>query len=370
MISKIKWLLLITSLITITVVLITGCSSLGGSLSKEDEKMYKKSKNFNANKRIFENRIPDINERWKKRVYNYAAFKEFLFGGENRRPNKKLPEQKPSVAKFKVNKDKPQVIWFGHSSFLLSLKGRLILVDPVFSDSASPLSFLNKRFQAPVIDLKDLQEIDYILISHDHYDHLDMESIQFYKNQNIKFLVPLGVSVHLRKWGIAENKIKEFDWWDEFKLDEFRFVFTPAQHFSGRGLFDEAKTLWGSWVIKSQDFNIYFSGDSGYDTHFKEIGDKLGPFDIAFLECGQYNEKWKEVHMMPQDTMQAYFDLRSKKLFPVHWGMFDMAIHAWNDPAQKIYLLAQEKQAEVIIPLIGETIDLNQKYDTKLWWNF
>tara|TARA_R100000005_G_C5003617_1_gene212076 strand:- start:3075 stop:4187 length:1113 start_codon:yes stop_codon:yes gene_type:complete len=364
-----KWLFLIISAVAITIIVTTGCSSLGGSLDREDEMLYQRSKNFNSEKKIFENRIPDINERWKKRVYTYAAFKEFLFTGENRRPNEKLPEQKPDIDKFLSNQDNPQVIWFGHSSFLLSLQGKTILVDPVFSASASPWGFLNKRFQPPVVSLKELPVIDYVLISHDHYDHLDMESIRFFGDQNIDFLVPLGVSVHLRKWGIDKDKIKEFDWWDELQLENFQFVFTPSQHFSGRALFDEAKTLWGSWVIKSQNYNVYFSGDSGYDTHFKEIGDKYGPFDIAFLECGQYNEKWKEAHLMPEDTMRAFVDLKAKQLFPVHWGMFDMAIHAWNEPAQKIYALSRQKKAQIVIPQIGEMIDLNQKYETKVWWN-
>lgn len=346
----------------------TGCSAFGTRPDKTYDEKFKASSHYNQKEKIFFNRRPDLVKEMRKRAMSFAVFKEWFSKGLDRIPTKPLPEVKPSMEEFMAASSEMKVIWFGHSTFLLNMNGRIILVDPVFSGSAAPFSFMVKRFQKPVLELAELPKIDYVIISHDHYDHLDMESIQFFKDKDVTILAPLGVSSHMIGWGIDSQKIVELDWWQSHKDGEFEFVATPAQHFSGRNGIHDNTTLWASWVIKNQSHNIYFSGDSGYDTHFKEIGDKYGPFDLAFLENGQYNEKWKEVHMLPEESVQAYFDLRAKRYFPVHWGMFELAFHSWYEPIVKVNQYSKEKGVNLISPKLGEIIQINDQYLNKAWW--
>lgn len=288
--------------------------------------------------------------------------------GKNRRPGFRLPEVQPDLEQFLKPSSHIKVIWFGHSSFLLNVHGKVILVDPVFAESASPFRNFVSRFQPPVLQLEELPTPDFIVISHDHYDHLDMKAIRHFAHKNIKFLTPLGVGSHLTHWGVDEKKIHELDWWESLQFDQLEFIATPAQHFSGRSPFSENKTLWASWVIRSEQHSIFFSGDSGYDTHFKEIGDKYGPFDLAFIENGQYNKSWRTVHSLPEDSVQAFFDLRAKKFFPIHWGMFVLAMHTWRDPVDQLLRLSQERGVPIVTPKLGELITLDEEYKNTEWW--
>ncbi len=344
------------------------CSSFGTRPNKEYKKSYIDSKHFNKEKGIFENRRPDLIAQMKKNNMNFAMIKEWFKGGPDRVPNQLLPEKKPDLVEFLKPSSELKVIWFGHSTFLLNMDGAIVLVDPVFGKSAAPFSFMVKRFQKPVLELSELPKIDYIIISHDHYDHLDMTSVKFFTDKETLFITPLGVGSHLIGWGIKKERITERDWWQSAKFEGVEFIATPAQHFSGRDAIHDNETLWASWVFKSKNHNIYFSGDSGYDTHFKDIGDKYGPFDIAFLENGQYNEKWKEVHMLPNESVQAYKDLKAKKYFPVHWGMFELALHAWYDPMDQLIKNSKDEEVNIIAPIIGEVVNLNKKHDLKYWW--
>lgn len=237
----------------------------------------------------------------------------------------------------------------------------------MFSNSASPFAFINKRFQKPVLALEELPKVDYIVLSHDHYDHLDMQTIKFFKNTNTKFVVPLGVGRHLQYWGITADRITELDWWQTIKYDNLEFILTPAQHFSGRKLIDYNHTLWGSWVVRDASHSIFFSGDSGYAKHFKEIGDKYGPFDLVFIENGQYDPAWRDVHMLPEDVIQAVLDLRAKAFVPIHWGMFCLAPHQWFEPIENIYKLAIACNIDLYTPKIGQVIVL-EKTTTQAWW--
>lgn len=264
-----------------------------------------------------------------------------------------------------------QLTWFGHSTFLLEIEGKKILIDPMLGQRPSPISFLGaKRYSEELpIEAEKLPFIDAILISHDHYDHLDYESIKKLKNKVGRFFTPLGVGNHLISWGVAEEKITELNWWESIEFDKINLICTPARHFSGRGLFDRAATLWCSWVIRGTKNNIYFSGDSGYDVHFKDIGDKYGPFDISLLECGQYNEDWKLLHMMPEESVQASIDLKSKLILPIHWGAFTLAFHDWTEPVERLKLKATELNAPVTTPKIGEPVILgNGTYPIEKWW--
>jgi len=261
------------------------------------------------------------------------------------------------------------VIRFGHSTLLFKLENEFVLTDPVFSKRASPFSFMGpKRFHDSPISIEELPFINSVIISHDHYDHLDKKSIKKLKNKVGTFYTTLEVGRHLIKFGIPRRKIVELDWWENKKSGSLDFVCTPSQHFSGRTLFDRDKTLWSSWVIKAPKGKFYFGADGGYFEGFKEISFNHGPFDMTFLEVGAYNEKWRDIHMMPQDSIQAHKDLKGKVMFPVHNGTFDLSLHAWFEPFDKINVLAKEHDVEIRFPKMGEPISLITYTPTTNWW--
>lgn len=288
---------------------------------------------------------------------------------EGREPAAALPIVKTDLKQ--VEAGKPVIVWFGHSSLLIKAGGKNILVDPVFSERASPVQYAgSKRYPGTsVYSVDDLPHIDYLFITHDHYDHLDYETITRLKAKTGKFFVPLGVGSHLEYWGIEQGRITELDWWDSKTLSSsMEIIATPARHFSGRGLTDRNKTLWASYVLILPGHRIYIGGDSGYDTHFKEIGEKYGPFDLVILESGQYNAYWPHIHMMPEETVQASLDLRGKVLQPVHWGKFTLALHPWDEPVKRVQKKAEELDVTLTTPRIGEPVVLDSIYPAKAWW--
>lgn len=230
--------------------------------------------------------------------------------------------------------DKPTVVWFGHSSYLIKAKGVTVLVDPVFSGNASPVTFFGQSFPGSnVYGPADMPPIDLLILSHDHYDHLDYKTITQLIPKVKKFYTALGVGAHLERWGVPADRIVEFDWCESQAIrDGIRLTATPTRHFSGRS-FARGKTLWASFVLNIHGYNLYLGGDSGYDTHFADIGAKYGPFDLALLECGQYNEDWLLIHMFPEEVVTAAQDLRAKTLLPVHWGKFALAYLERTHPA-------------------------------------
>jgi L-ascorbate metabolism protein UlaG (beta-lactamase superfamily) len=267
--------------------------------------------------------------------------------------------------------DTPAIYRLGHSSLLLKIAGKIILIDPMFSQRASPFSFMGpKRFHPVPLNIEDFAEIDAVIISHDHYDHLDKETIIKLRNKTKQFFVPLGVGEYLAKWGVATDKVNELDWWQSVDLDGVKFTATPAQHFSGRGLSDRNKTLWASWVVTTATHNIFYSGDGGYFDGFKKIGAMLGPFDLAILENGAYDENWSSVHMMPAQTIQAHQDLNARVLLPVHNSTFDLAFHPWYDPLAKLSVLALEQDIKLATPIIGEQYLLGEEVPSSPWWEF
>lgn len=348
--------------------LVGSCSSLGSSPDKVEQEDFKSSPQFDPLTRKFQNRLPKVHQDMKKNFNFWSMLKHWINGSEQREPSSKLPQEKPNLEDFLKPSEHIKTIWLGHSTILLNLGGKVILIDPVFSSSASPVSFLVKRFQAPALAMEELPAIDFVLISHDHYDHLDRDSIVFLGKTQATFITPLGVGSHLKGWGIDEKRIVEKDWWQSAPFDGIRFTATPAQHFSGRKGLDENCTLWASWVITSGEHNVYFSGDSGYDTHFKEIGARLGPFDVAFIESGQYNETWEAVHMLPEQAIQAFQDLKAKQYFPIHWGMFTLSFHSWYEPIERISALAKKKKIHLVSPKLGEIVDHGQDQQHSEWW--
>lgn len=275
----------------------------------------------------------------------------------------------PLVSRDLVKLEDYSVMRLSHSTLLFKIEGEFLLTDPVFSERISPLSFIGpKRFHPTPIEIEALPPIKAVIISHDHYDHLDKESIKKLHPKVEKFYTSLGVGAILEDFGVPKSKIVELDWWDSIVVEPFVFIATPAQHFSGRGLLDHYDTLWSSWVIKTPKASFYFGADGGYFDGFKEIGERYGPFDMTFLEVGAYNLAWQEVHMMPEQSVQAHIDLKGKTIFPIHNGTFDLALHAWYEPFVRVDKEAQKREVPIVYPKMGEAISLINENNTSRWW--
>jgi len=298
---------------------------------------------------------------------------KYFKGNEERAPNNPLPTVKFDKTRFeKLGASEPVISWLGHSTVLIKLEGTVFITDPVFSKRASMVSFFGpKRFDYEnQIKLTDLPKIDVVIISHDHYDHLDYGTIEKLHPQVSQFFIPLGVAAHLEKWGVPSNKIIELDWWEEVNFgDKFKLVATPTRHFSGRGITDRFKTLWCSWVIQSENYRLFYGGDSGYFPGFKEIGEKYGPFDLTMLECGAYSIYWSTIHMMPEENVQAHIDLKGKILMPIHWGKFNLSIHSWTEPIERLLNRANFSEVKVATPPIAESWILSKDFPKSDWWN-
>lgn len=269
-----------------------------------------------------------------------------------------------------IPKDQDIFVWIGHSSYYIQTDGVSFLVDPVLSAYGAPFKFLNKAFKgSDIFKPEDIPELDYLIITHDHYDHLDYPTVKAIKDRVNRVILPLGVGAHLERWGYREDLLIEEEWGASIGLkNNIRIIFTPARHFSGRKL-KRNKTLWTSYVLETPTKKIFLGGDSGYDTHFKMIGEKYGPFDYAVIENGQYNEAWKYIHALPEDVVQASIDVKAKNIIPVHSSKFALALHPWNEPLKRITSLGKEKNLNILTPMIGATVDLNKAdHEFKVWW--
>lgn len=298
---------------------------------------------------------------------------EFFSSEGNKVPKDTLPITFHTAEDFISTPDSvSRITWFGHSAFMVEMDGKRLLLDPMLGPHASPISSFGKRFTPSPIQPTQLPYVDAVLFSHDHYDHLDYYTITRIRDSVGHFFVPLGVGSHLRRWGVPADRITELDWWQEVEYEDFTFACTPAQHFSGRGVSDRDHTLWGSWVIIGEWHKLYFSGDGGYFRGFKEIGDKYGPFDLCMMECGQYNQLWHEIHMMPEETFRAFLDLRGRVLMPIHWGAFNLALHSWDDPILRLLAEAERHRDttdfKIATPTVGQTFSLSDSIPTTQWW--
>lgn len=286
---------------------------------------------------------------------------EMMKGGDGREPKGVIPTVPFDKQAWEAVPDTSMAMaWFGHSTVLIKIDGITFLTDPVFGERASTFSFAGpRRFnyaQHMSVDL--LPHVDVVLLSHDHYDHLDHETIRRLKDK--RFIAPLGVGSHLERWGVPMSAISEFDWWESVAVGNAKLTLAPSRHFSGRNLNNRFSTLWGSWIIAGSTKRIYFGADSGYSSSFAEIGERFGPFDLAMLECGAYNEHWANIHMMPEETAQAAMDLRAKVLMPIHWGKFSLALHPWKEPMERVSRKAVELGMPMLTPRIGAiTTDLD-----------
>lgn len=348
------------------VIFVNHYPAFGNRPTRESLERIQRAPNYSGDK--FTNLYPT------KETFGWEDYKELFAqwwkGNPHRRPTRQLPYRgwkREELASFDTSGT--TAMWFGHSAFYLNMNGKHILLDPMFGEYPSPVPYMvNRRFNETLpVDVDDLPEIDVVVLSHDHYDHLDHGSILRLKDKTKLFLVPLGVGAHLEAWGVKKNRIRELYWYEDVVVDGITFTCTPAQHFSGRGLTDKMQTLWCSWVIRG-DHNIYFSGDSGYFPEFKKIGEQYGPFDACFLECGQYNPLWKDIHMFPEETAQAHLDLKGKTLIPIHWGAFSLGLHNWNEPVERLRTACVANSIELATPVIGEPIRIGEKQSFPMWW--
>lgn len=266
----------------------------------------------------------------------------------------------------------PLLYKISHSTVLMQLNGHYWLTDPVFSERASPVQWAGpKRFHQLPLQLADVPTLAAIVLSHDHYDHLDKQSVLTLNDRTEHFIVPLGVDQHLMRWGIPKEKIIALDWWQDTHVYGVTYTATPAQHFSGRGIHDKNKTLWASWAIQTEELNLFFSGDSGYFSGFKTIGERLGPFDLTLIETGAYNELWADIHMLPEQSLRAHLDLQGKHMMPIHNSSFDLAMHNWYEPLERIEAAARAYQVPLLTPVFGQAVPLNQLNaigTQKRWW--
>lgn len=367
--KKVKKIVKISTSLTIVIILIGilfGQSCSSATYSIEDVKMDKinKSKQFRNDK--FNNYKPSPDWGFFKM---FPIMWDFLVTNNNRKPDIELPTQKVDFSQIiNANSDELKVTWIGHSSQIINIDGKIVLTDPIFENRTAFMGPSRYNGDVP-LNIDNLPEIDLVLITHNHYDHLNSYTIENIHPKVTQFAVPLLVGAELEKMGVPREKIIELDWWEEIALfDNFIIAFTPTQHFSGRGIFDRDETLWGSYVVQGPHHKIYFSGDSGYFKGFKEIGEKYGPFDYTFLECGAYNEKWRFAHMFPEETAQAHIDLKGKVMQPIHWGTFDLALHSWYDPMRRVAKAADSLGIQLSTPIIGETITIDENLMTHKWW--
>lgn len=338
----------------------------GGKFSGRRLTRMKQSPNFKDG--VFQNLsfTPSVAEGFTMRQVLW----EFLTDKtENKKPAHLFPTQKTDLKNEPVSEN--FLVWMGHSSYYFQLDGKKFLVDPVFSGNASPIPGTTKAFAGTdVYSAEDFPEIDFLIISHDHYDHLDYITVKSLRPKIKHIICGLGVGAHFERWGFDEEKITELDWYDAEDIAKgFKITCTPARHFSGRR-FKRNNTLWSSFVLETQTKNIFLGGDSGYDFHFKEIGAKFGPFDWAILENGQYNEKWRYIHTLPEEFITVVEDLDVKNVLPVHSSKFALGQHAWNEPLQKVLENSRGKNFKLATPMIGEKLNLNDDSQVfAAWWD-
>ncbi|ROI06840.1 MULTISPECIES: MBL fold metallo-hydrolase [unclassified Chryseobacterium] len=360
------WIIAIVTVLIVAYFIVINGKAFGAVPKGKRLERIKKSKLYH--KKQFRNisHTPSIAEGYKMSTVTY----DFLFGKKHPllKPRHPIPSVQTDLKKLDKNVD--VFIWLGHSSYYLQTDGVSFLIDPVLSMYGSPFKYFNKAFKgADIFKPEDIPELDYLVITHDHFDHLDYPTVKAIEKRTGAAIVPLGVGAHLERWGYSENKLIEEEWGTEISLkNNIRIIFTPARHFSGRRI-QQNDTLWTSYVLVTPTKRIFLGGDSGYDSHFKMIGEQYGPFDYAVLENGQYGEAWRYIHTLPEDVVQAGIDIQAKYIFPVHSSKFALALHPWNEPLQKITSLGKEKGLNILTPMIGEAVDLNSlNQPFKVWW--
>ncbi|GAA5082949.1 MBL fold metallo-hydrolase [Chryseobacterium ginsengisoli] len=356
----------IVVLVILLYFVITGQEVFGSEAKGERLKRMQQSKNYKDNQFQNLSYTPSLTEGYSMPRVMFNFF--FKKKDPLLKPLKNIPSIHTDLKN--IPKDQDVFVWLGHSSYYIQTNGVSFLIDPVLSLYGSPFKFFNKAFSgADIFKPEDIPNLDYLVITHDHYDHLDYPTVKAIKNKVSKVILPLGVGAHLERWGYKSEQLIEEEWGTEVNLkNDLKIIYTPARHFSGRKV-KRNVTLWTSYVLETPTRKLFLGGDSGYDAHFKMIGEKYGPFDYAIIENGQYNEAWKYIHALPEDVVQASIDVNAKNIIPVHSSKFALALHAWNEPLEKVTRLGKEKNLHILTPIIGEPVDLNKSDNQfKIWW--
>lgn len=294
---------------------------------------------------------------------------EFLCGGERRVPFAPLPSKNPLETWTRAPGSGLRATWLGHSTVMLEIDGMRVLTDPVWGKRASPAQFAGpKRFQPVPVAIRALPPIDVVLVSHDHYDHLDYPTIRELRKRDVPFVTSLGVGAHLEAWGVPAHRITELDWWESHSVGNLTLTAAPSQHFSGRGLKDRNATLWSSIVIRSPGHAVFFSGDTGLTTQYQTIRERLGPFDLVMLEVGAFHPAWGDIHLGPENALKALALLGSAPFLPVHWGTFNLALHAWDQPAEYLLAHGAKAGAQLVMPQLGEPVEPSHDKRVEPWW--
>ncbi len=342
----------------------------GGKASRSDRKNYaERASNFDG--KHFHNEedfsVMSMNKN--------PSPDQLTFSNKDSRPDFEFPAKMPDFMNqedknARLPVDEFRVTWFGHSSLFLQMHGLNILIDPVSAEVISPVSWVgSKRFSHWPVTAEEMPEIDILLLSHDHYDHLDYDFIKAIDKKVKKYVLPLGVENHLERWGVKSEKITNMAWWEETEVEGLKIACTPAQHFSGRHLTDNMATLWCSWVLKDSFHQIFESGDSGFNSHWKEIHEKYGDFDFVMMECGQYDVQWPLVHSFPEQSLEAVKILGAKIALPIHWGAIILSRHGWDDSVERFLIAAEKEGITVITPYIGQTANIETpSLFTERWW--
>ncbi len=297
-----------------------------------------------------------------------SASWDFMFSRAQREPEVEIPVVRPDPAALAPQGERLRATWLGHSTVLLEVDGHLLITDPVFAERAAPVSFAGpKRFHAPPLALADLPPLDAVLISHDHYDHLDHGAIVALAETGVPFLVPLGVGAHLESWGVEPAQITELDWWEQSELGDLRLVCTPAHHFSGRSGVDRDRTLWSSWAIMGEQHRVWFGGDTGPLEAADLIAERYGPFDLTLIEIGAFDPAWAAIHLGPDEAVKLHQQVGGRVLLPIHWGSFNLALHAWDQPINRLQELAEQQGLSLMVPVPGGTMSTDDPGVAEFW---
>lgn len=351
--------LLLALVLFIAVVVIAGWEAFGKAPEGERLATMKASPQWIGS--VFENPQPLWNDFW-------GSFSEGADGSEYDGPRETPPYVRVSADRFEAPSDL-RVTWLGHSTLIIEIDGKRFLVDPVWGEATAPVTWLGPtRWYPPPLALEDIPDVDAILISHDHYDHLDHPTIVALNDRDTTFICPLGVGAHLAYWGVPESRILELDWWEEHDFGAVKLVMTPARHASGRQVFDQNRTLWGGFALVGPEHRAYYSGDTGLFSALDEIGERLGPFDVTMIEVGQYAKSWPDWHLGPEQAVQAHRMARGELLIPVHWGLFTLAPHGWTEPIERTLAAAREQNVNVACPKPGESVEPATAAPVDRWW--
>ncbi|HUQ82304.1 MAG TPA: MBL fold metallo-hydrolase [Gemmatimonadaceae bacterium] len=337
--------------------------ALGGQLDAERVARFEKSSQWRDGR--FRNRRPRHDAPF------FESLGKFAFGGSDvSEPNAPVPVVARSAADYATPPASGlRVTWFGHSTTLVEIDGHRVLTDPTWGARASPFTFAGPtRFYPPPLALADMPLPDVVLISHDHYDHLDMPTVRALAARGARFVVPLGIGAHLESWGISADRITELDWWNAVDIGGLTVTSTPSRHFSGRGVTGQDRTLWSGWAIRGAQHRVYYSGDTALDDTMVEIGQRLGPFDLTMIEIGQYDALWPDVHLGPEQAVRAHQLLRGDVMLPVHWAGFDLALHSWTEPVERTLVAAMAAGVRVATPQPGEMLEPSALGVQRRWW--